>query len=164
MKGKAERLKFLSTNLGLLTQHSATEDLTRTVCNILRSRDGGHTWRVVKAFNRLITDVSMADEQHFCVVGEGAFIARTSDGGMNWSRTYTKKSGCLNVVETNGDGKAIAGGDAGLLLISQNAGEDWTTYSESGEFDNIIDVSFVENNRAVVATATSIYSLVFEGR
>ena len=161
VKGAAEKLKFITPQKGLLIQHTTNEDRTRTVCNILVSYDGGHSWRVLRAFNRMIRDLCAADEDTFLVVGEGGFISRTRDGGITWKRSYTRSNDCLNVIEFNRHGRGIAGGDFGLILVTEDAGKHWTRYNPHAPLDNVVDASFLDPDHAVLATSTAVFSVRF---
>jgi photosystem II stability/assembly factor-like uncharacterized protein len=161
IKGVAKRLRFYTPNEGLLIQHTTNEDQTVTVCNLLRSCDGGHNWRVLKGFNRLITDVCATDRNNIFVVGEGGFISGTTDGGQTWKRCYTRTRKCLNAIELNEHGKGVAAGDFGLIMTTDDAGKHWTNFENHCELNNIVDLSFVEPDRAIVATSTAILSMRF---
>lgn len=159
ISGTATKLKFHTPEQGFLIQHTGADNRTKTICNLLASRDGGENWFVVKSFNRLLTDLHAIDAENFLVVGERGFISRTSDRGMSWKRSYTKVQSCLNVIELNGYGKGIAAGDFGAILISDDHGEHWFRFGELEEPYNVVGVSFVDPNQAILATDTSIFSL-----
>lgn len=161
IKGSATRLKFISPTRGLLIQHTTNEDRTRTICNLLTSTDGGYSWRVLKSFNRLITDMCLVSENAFFVVGEGGFISRTTDGGTNWKRTYTRTESTFNTIEVNNQGRGVAGGDFGLLMFTSDFGQQWTRYETGDELKNIVDLSFIQDDKVLIAASAAIFSLSF---
>jgi photosystem II stability/assembly factor-like uncharacterized protein len=165
IKGAAKRLKFFMPDRGLLIQHTTNYARTQTICNLLLTKDGGYSWRVLRSFNRLLTDLCILDDQRFFVVGEGGFIASTVDGGASWKRTYTRTRDAFNVIDFNAFGRGIAGGDFGLLMTTVDHGTRWLRRHGDEELDNIVGLcTTTEIDRAIVATTTAIFSLRFSER
>lgn len=161
IKGSAKRLKFINLRTGLLIQHTTNQDRTRTICNVLVSSDGGYTWHLLKSFNRLITDFCTVSESQFFVVGEGGFISRTTDGGTSWRQTYTRTQETFNAIEVNSHGLGVAGGDFGLLMITDDFGKQWTRHQSEERIDSIVDVSFAGDDRVLLATTSGVLSISF---
>jgi len=161
IKGSASRVRFINASQGMLIQHTTNRNRTQTICNLLTTSDGGYTWRLLKSFNRLIRDLCMVSENDFFVVGEGGFISRTTDGGISWRRTYTKTTDTFNVIEVSSQGRGVAGGDFGLLMVTENFGQQWTRYETDEELNNIVDLSFVRDDQILVAASEAIFSLSF---
>jgi photosystem II stability/assembly factor-like uncharacterized protein len=78
---------FSDPNAGWLATDAGT---------VLRSVDGGRTWKVAKVFSQQVKALAAGDADHAWVVcnatgavGEptGAYVFRTSDGGATWKRT-----------------------------------------------------------------------------
>jgi photosystem II stability/assembly factor-like uncharacterized protein len=162
IKGYARRFKFISPNQGLLVQHTTNEDKTVTICNVLISRDGGANWSVLKSFNRLITDLHMIDENTFFVVGGSGFVGRSEDGGASWRQSYTRQRDCLNTVGFDRHSRGIAAGDFGLMLVSEDKGQHWTSHRCLDDLDNFIDVCFFDNGESILATSRGIFSVTFD--
>ena len=161
IKGRPARVRFLNPNKGLLLQVTTNDRKTTTISNILITDDGGHDWRVLKSFNRLITNMHIASDIHFWVIGEGGFIARTTTGGLTWNRCKTTTNQPLNTIAFDGDKKVIVGGDSGVLLVSKDGGQQWSNYTGPLELDHFVDACFLENNRAICATSTEAFLLAF---
>lgn len=162
IKGSATRVKFINPRKGLLIQHTTNDDRTRTICNLLTSADGGYTWRLLQSFNWLIRDLCIVTENDFFVVGENGFISRTTDGGLNWRRSYTKTEDTFNAIEVNSNGRGVAGGDFGLLMITEDFGRKWARYERKDELGSIVDVSFIRDDRVLLAASEAIFSLSFQ--
>ena len=158
IKGTARRVKFITSQKGLLIQHTTNPNRTRTICNILTTEDGGYSWKVVKSFNRYIADLCMVTEDCFVVVGEGGFISRSTDGGINWSRCPTKTRDTFNAVKFNSNGIGAAAGDFGLLMTSNDFGHNWTVQPNNCD-GSFVDLTFPENNRLLIGATTGIYAL-----
>ncbi len=59
-------------------------------------------------------------------VGEAGALARTSDGGANWTMPFTGTSGNLNAIWGVSASELFVGGDTGFVLHSTNGGQSWT--------------------------------------
>ncbi|HWN09702.1 MAG TPA: YCF48-related protein [Pyrinomonadaceae bacterium] len=161
IKGRPSKVRFLNSQKGFLVQVTTNDRRTTTISNLLITEDAGRSWRVVKSFNRRISDLYLATEDHFWVIGEGGFIARTTTGGLNWNRSRTPTNLPLNTITSDGHRKIVVGGDSGVLLVSEDFGEQWSSYEGSLEFDHFVDACFLENNSAICATSTAAFLLAF---
>ena len=91
------------------------------------TRDGGKTWRKADSgTQKLIYDVSMADDQVGWAVGQLGLILRTEDGGETWKPQANSKQAegvnLLSVVALDGS-RAWATGDWGTRLHTADGGQ-----------------------------------------
>ncbi|HXF67540.1 MAG TPA: YCF48-related protein [Burkholderiales bacterium] len=95
---------------------------------ILRTRDAGETWQVVRIApqeERPLLDVYFRDALHgFAVGAYGAFL-ETHDGGRTWSsRQIIEDDRHLNALAPAAGGLLIAG-ESGTVLSSPDGGAHW---------------------------------------
>jgi photosystem II stability/assembly factor-like uncharacterized protein len=97
------------------------------------TRDGGKAWKkAASGTQKLIYDVSMADEHVGWAVGQLGLILRTEDGGDTWKvQPNSKQAEGVNLlsVVALGENEAWAVGDWGTRLHTANGGETWTDHS-----------------------------------
>ena len=162
IKGSPRRVKFFTPDDGLLLQHTANESRTRTICNLLRSKDAGRSWRVVYTFGHQLMDFSIANPDTLFVVGVDGFISKSVNAGLDWRRLATSTRDCFNVIRVQSDGEGVAGGDFGLILTTRDYGDHWESCGQKGAPYNIVDASFVDQHRAILTTSTRILALTFD--
>lgn len=111
--------------------------------DILRSADGGKTWTERRAF-RALSDIRAVDKQRWIAVGSPVSVGFTGapkdplldakacralysrDGGKTWSPSKgSDGSTCLRGLFAR-KGLALAVGDGGAILRSEDDGETWT--------------------------------------
>jgi photosystem II stability/assembly factor-like uncharacterized protein len=127
------------------------------------STDGGVTWNFHAFYfdnnEGGCTDIRFLDENTGVVTGvvfdgRGA-IARTTDGGMNWSTLFFDQG--LEGVDfpvTNASNIGFAVGWAGTILHTANAGVTWIAQT-SGTSANLNDVSFATDALTGIAVGES---------
>src|SRR5690606_38133862 len=74
-------------------------------------------------------------------VGDQGALLRSSDGGTTWValdsgtsenlRSISATGACVDQINDPGDLRAVAVGDAGTLLFSENDGASWTKLTVS---------------------------------
>ncbi len=98
---------------------------------ILRTRDGGATWRIVHCApeeERPLLDVWFRDAKAGFAVGAYGYFLETRDGGESWeSRLISDDDFHLNVlVPADPDGtRMFIAGEAGAIYRSDDAGRTW---------------------------------------
>ncbi|MCY4589012.1 MAG: YCF48-related protein [Alphaproteobacteria bacterium] len=98
---------------------------------ILRTRDGGATWRIVHCApeeERPLLDVWFRDAKNGFAVGAYGYFLETRDGGETWhSRFISDDDFHLNVlVPADADGtRLFIAGEAGAIYRSDDAGRTW---------------------------------------
>lgn len=117
------------------------------VGTVLRSGDGGVTWQPV-AQNKTklaLLDISVQGDHLIAVSQLGAIVVRRGDGA--WELVDTGSPMRLLAVDHNAQGKAVAVGQFGTIMVSKDGGSswqqvapDWTQYSEMGFAPQLYDV------------------------
>lgn len=91
-----------------------------------RTTDGGATWlpMTVGAAGHAVAAVARIDERRG-LAAAGQTIYRTADGGLTWSAVAQAPGAVRGLVHS--DGVAVAVGDGGFALRSDDAGLSWAT-------------------------------------
>ncbi|MBT8340085.1 MAG: hypothetical protein HKP58_10595 [Desulfatitalea sp.] len=164
------KVVFSDENIGWIAGEMGT---------VLRTTDGGATWTPVEAAQETLFSISFTDDQVGVAVGLGGVIIRTQDGGLTWTRTDggSDSAGEPNVaqgdedaakavysVSVSGD-QAIAAGDAGTVLYSQDQGRTWNKV----EMPPIARLLWLrgtcfKNNRAYIVGARSTIFMIENGQ
>lgn len=97
------------------------------------TRDGGKSWKKADTgTQKLIYDVSMADDEVGFAVGQLGLILRTEDGGATWRPQSSSKQAegvnLLSVVALD-QKRAWAIGDWGTRIHTADGGMTWTDHS-----------------------------------
>ena len=97
------------------------------------SEDGGKSWKKANSgTQKLLYDVSMADEQVGWAVGQLGLILRTQDGGASWTQQENSKQAegvnLLSVYALD-DNRAWAIGDWGTRIYTADGGKTWADHS-----------------------------------
>ncbi len=99
---------------------------------ILHTSDGGITW-ILQNFqpdlNKPLFDVLFIDANRGYAVGAYGLFLSTTDGGITWSQVaanpVTEDERHLNALTKLGDGSLMVIGEAGLIGLSNDAGDTW---------------------------------------
>lgn len=99
---------------------------------ILHTTDGGTTW-ILQNFqpdlNKPLFDVLFIDANRGYAVGAYGLFLSTTDGGVTWSQVapnpVTEDERHLNALTKLGDGSLMVIGEAGLVGLSNDAGDTW---------------------------------------
>jgi photosystem II stability/assembly factor-like uncharacterized protein len=119
-----------------------------------KSTDDGATWTELgyRFTSSRIRDISFADTLNGYVVGTG-FVARSSDGGFTWTQQSSPYSGDINEVVAPSPEHAIAGCDAGNVVVTTDGGSNWNLIATgiTGTNSDILAIDFVDDNFGIVA-------------
>jgi len=122
--------------------------------NLFKSTDGGETWNQLgyRFTSSRIRDVSFADTSNGYVVGTG-FVARTTDGGFTWITQISPFAGDVNEVVAPSAEHAIAGCDAGNVIVTTDGGNNWNLIATgiTGTNSDILAIDFVDDSYGIVA-------------
>jgi len=115
---------------------------------LLCSKDGGASWeaRHLESF-RLWWRIAFSDERRGWVVGKGADVSRTTDGGTTWTASAVPVDGTLYDVSCAGGeqvwavgSRPPAGSGRGVVLTTSGGGATWRTRASPGRLDTIAAV------------------------
>lgn len=103
---------------------------------VLRTTDGGRTWTHVQTpTESRFVFMSFTDADTGWLAGEAGALLKTTDGGRTWEARDPGMSGDLNCVFfVTPELGWIGGGPwpeqdaAGMLAVTENGGETWTTF------------------------------------
>jgi photosystem II stability/assembly factor-like uncharacterized protein len=97
------------------------------------SDDGGKSWKKSNSgTQKLLYDVSMANEQVGWTVGQLGLILRTEDGGATWAhQDNSKQAEGVNLLSVYAldESRAWAIGDWGTRIYTADAGKTWADHS-----------------------------------
>lgn len=140
------RVHFLDGKLGLAVGHDQV---------ILRSEDGGLTWKQVMIDAEAETpllDVLWLDASHAVAIGAYGLYLDSADGGRTWSSRLILPEGedrHLNAIARLADGTLIIAGEAGTILRSTDAGATWSKVPSPYE-GSFFGVQPVSDTRVIV--------------
>ena len=96
---------------------------------ILRTGDGGETWRMVHHApeeERPLLDIWFRDERTGFAVGAYGYFLATEDGGDTWtSRAISEDDFHLNALTAAGGQRLFIAAEAGVAYRSDDGGETW---------------------------------------
>lgn len=93
---------------------------------ILRSEDGGATWKkVAQPMKRSMTRLQFVDAQKGFGVGHGGKIATTNDGGTTWTEQSSGTEVSLFDLSFPTPQRGYAVGDGSTLVITGDGGSSW---------------------------------------
>ena len=124
---RPERADF-ATSARLAAAYAMRDELV-VLCgdgNIRRWRDGEVT-AIATGAKRPLTAFTQTRLGTWLVVGDGGFISRSPDGAW-FSRVASGVDVDLEAIEVIADGRVVAVGDHGIVLLSSDDGRTWKTF------------------------------------
>ena len=98
------------------------------------STDSGATWtRTAEDFgvwHQVWPDIDFLDDMTGWSVSEAGLILKTTDGGASWSQASRGLGVDLNGIEMYADGRGVAYGTLGTILLSDDYGRTWRARSQ----------------------------------
>ena len=95
--------------------------------SILRSIDGGATWRVQQSgTDETLYDVFAVDQNHAWAVGRNGIVLKTENGGETWTSRKLEFDVALTSVYFVNEKKGWATG-YGVILSSEDGGATWSS-------------------------------------
>jgi len=105
------------------------------VGKILKTTDGGNTWPTIAdslnippsfLLDNILSTLHFNNEQVGWICGPQVYIARTDDGGLNWTTQNSGTIVTINDVYFKDNFNGWACGDGGILLETIDGGTTWT--------------------------------------
>ena len=98
--------------------------------NVVRSDDGGATWRLLtRVDGSPLQGIALLSGTEAWVCGSGAVVRHTRDGGTTWRSVGLSGSATLYDVAALPSGAVLACGSGGTLLRKEASAEAWTPVS-----------------------------------
>ncbi|HET6494096.1 MAG TPA: YCF48-related protein, partial [Thermoleophilia bacterium] len=118
-----------------------------TYGTILRSSDGGATWRSqTSGTTANLYDVAAIDGRTAWAVGQGGLILRTGDGGRTWQAQDAQTLSTFFSIAAPSVKRAWAVGDHGLVRVTADGGKTWRRqYSKTSQ--PLFSVTFLDGSR-----------------
>lgn len=118
---------------------------------IIRSKDGGTTWKELTTIPELrFFDIAFQDQNLGVAVGENGVILRTENGGDTWTSIASGVTEDLLSIYFSKENHFVAVGENGKILRSTNGGINWTLIN-SGTSLQLNDLFFINPNTGFVA-------------
>lgn len=118
-----------SSTLTALTRRGSLVWAVGHDATILKSTDSGASWRRVHFApdaQRPLLDITFIDNTRGFAVGAYGFFLETRDAGEHWTERNISASDLhYNAIVLLGNGTLLIAGEAGTLLRSTDAGQNW---------------------------------------
>ena len=129
-------------------------------CNgaVLSTSDGGTTWQQIdRQAGGTLWDIEFTGDTGLIVgdrIGDDATILRSIDGGTTWGLPIVG-SGVddLHDVDLSNENFTWAVGSSGLVILSTNAGWEWSRFLPMETIDTTIDTSIINPDSSLIDTA-----------
>ena len=127
--------------------------------NLLRSTDGGASWRRVDTVNKNGTTNMVFFDPVNGISSTGQGISRTTDSGLTWTTFYSPQINFYLLPFTSpligyfAEGSAFDGSASGIMGKTIDGGNTWNLLNYP--FDDIVSVSFINDNTGYVSMLTA---------
>jgi len=123
---------------------------------VLLSDDEFQTWtRVTVDASDSLTRLRRVKHNTLLCVSRDGVVYRSSDGGRNWSAVYRGTTPLYDVAVSR-DGRAIAVGSRGTVLMSRDTGVTWTpTPGRGPDTIRLLRAAFVRDSTWMIAGDTT---------
>ena len=128
------KVRFFDENSGRVA--------TEQYCYI--TNNGGSSWQEVQFSPYGMNTASFPNENFGCAVGDYN-ICYSTDGGYNWTNTYSGFIYDLNSLCLAAENKLYAVGNSGAIVFSNDGGENWSEQN-SNTTDDLNEVVFTNEN------------------
>jgi len=131
--------------------------------------DGGANWAsdFVVADNSIslqLWGIDFVNSNTGWVAGSGGFIARTTDGGLNWSLPGASvTTQWLRAVYAIDENNVWIVGAAGTILKSDNGGTDWATQGTGVSSQTLYDIDGIDQNKLAIVGDRSAFLYTTDG-
>ena len=120
------------------------------VDHILKSTDSGNSWNTVFSFHGGIRfySIHFFDLNNGILLGQGAALYSTSDGGINWEFINTGYSG-FRAMFIHSPDESIVVGENGLIIKTTDGGNTWEQ-KNSGTNNSLRAIDFKDETTGIV--------------
>ncbi len=125
---------------------------------ILRSDDGGATWRQLRSpVSYGLKAISFADESNGLVVGDAGAVFRTTDGGESWVAQSSGTTVRLIRVSFPDPMSGTAIGGGGTIIRTTDGGATWVPHT-AGAGMGLNDVDFCDGLTGMIVGGNTVFS------
>lgn len=117
-------IEFLDANNGI-----ALANLDSGGSGIYVTDDAGENWVFTSGLQFSVQDVCYADESILYAVGSNEGIAKSVDGGLNWTQIYSGTNDRFFMGVGFDKQFGVIGGEDGKIMSTTNAGQNWSSYA-----------------------------------
>lgn len=165
-KGIVRAFHFLDEKNGWVVGQSSTKGGGNWDATAYKTKDGGNSWEpihldIADDCNCALYDILALDAQSIFLVGD--FIAKTDDGGRNFSVIESFGSLEGKIYGITGSMQAlnknflwIVSNQGNKFLVSSNGGKSWKTRSLPSE-SQIYDLKFIDRERVIALSSNVIW-------
>jgi photosystem II stability/assembly factor-like uncharacterized protein len=117
---------------------------------VLRTSDGGRTWRAASSSTEILAAVHFVSPTRGWVAGYAGRIQSTDDGGSTWRVQRAENQGeVLNSIFFADEKRGWAVGGSGLILSTADGGNSWNAYPTRG-VEDLWSVRFSPNGSGCI--------------
>lgn len=113
---------------------------------ILRSEDGGVSWKAADLEGDYFQDASFLDDQTGYLAGYAGSIWKTTNGGMSWEKLNGPRIfgalPALRAIQFRDDRTGAVCGDKGLVWFTRDGGKTWETIAGLPDDTDFHDLLF----------------------
>ncbi|MDZ7622939.1 MAG: YCF48-related protein [Ignavibacteriaceae bacterium] len=110
----------------------------------------------------IVFKVKSLSENIAFIIGEGATILKTTDGGVSWNQQANPAMTILYDVSFNDINTGTIVGNEGVILKTTDGGTNWVTQS-SGTNNYLLGVSFADENKGIAVGDSGIIIKTIDG-
>lgn len=114
-RGCMEDVDFCTEVIGCAVGSDFGPDGDFAAGAVMRTVDGGRTWRRVLTTPRALRSLAFVDSQGGCAVGADGSLLCTTDAGATWRFSDSPTASTLYGIAAQGSGVLIAGSGGALL-------------------------------------------------
>ena len=132
---------------------------------LYKTTSSGGTWtQTASKTNQTLYDVSMYSTSVGWLAGVGGILTYTGNGGT-WNSQFSGVTEDLHAVHAVTDQIAFAGGASATLLMTEDAGSNWSAVStdDLDDDDVVMAIDFVDESDGVFVTSMGMVGVTDDG-
>lgn len=123
---------------------------------VIKSSDGGYTWATTFHKPGQIMDMEFLSDSIGFMVGNYGRIYKTENAGLNWLLLESNTTHTLRSIDYLNESIWITAGDAGILLLTYDAGNTWHKRVPP-TYGSISEVRFPEKDEIIVVRGEELW-------